>query len=278
MKRPVKFRMTTVLVAVGIAIGIGLGGCVAWTRIARYPAYPDAGANALETKTKEGWFEFRVPRSSPDSIPTMSAPGTSPVSGTSPDSGASPVSGSRSGTGFIFYPGGLVDPAAYAPFAMALAERGIMTVIVPMPLDLAVLGSGKARAVIAARPEIRRWIIGGHSLGGAMAAEFAKKNPGKLSGIVFLASYPAKSTNLSALPLKGLSIYGTRDGVAATDFEATLARLPAGSRLLQIEGGNHAGFGAYGPQKGDGEATIPRDEQIRISADAVAALADSLAD
>jgi hypothetical protein len=165
-------------------------------------------------------------------------------------------------TGYIFYPGGKVDPRSYAPMAQAIAEQGYLVVIPPMPLNLAVLSPGEAADVIAAYPGIDTWVIGGHSLGGSMAANYAKKNPDQISGLVLLASYPASSDDLSQSDLMVLSMYGTNDLVADYEkIEASKALLPADTQYIPIEGGNHAGFGWYGPQAGDGEATISREEQ-----------------
>jgi dienelactone hydrolase len=164
--------------------------------------------------------------------------------------------------GYIFYPGGKVDPRSYAPMAQAIAERGYLVVIPPMPLNLAVLSPGEAADVVAAFSGIETWVIGGHSLGGSMAANYAKKHPDQISGLALLASYPASSDDISQNDLNVLSMYGTHDQVA--DFakiEASKALLPADSQFIPIEGGNHAGFGWYGPQTGDGEATTNRKEQ-----------------
>ena len=164
--------------------------------------------------------------------------------------------------GFIFYPGGKVDPRSYAPMAQAIAEQGYLVVIPPMPLNLAVLSPGEAADVIKAFPEIETWVVGGHSLGGAMAANYARKHPDQISGMVLLAAYPANSDDLSQSDLEVLSMYGTNDQVADyAKIEASKALLPSDSQFLPIEGGNHAGFGWYGPQSGDGEATISREEQ-----------------
>jgi dienelactone hydrolase len=233
-----------VIIALIALLVVATIGFLAWTRLARYPAFPEATALAQTAQTSQGWYVFQP---------------------------AQP-----SDTGFIFYPGGLVDPAAYAPLMKQLSDQGIMTVIVPMPLDLAVFGVNKANDVIAAYPDIKQWIIGGHSLGGSMAAEFVKGNPTAVKGIAFLASYPADSTNLSVLPIKVTSIYGTNDGVARNVFKDSLARLPADTPLVIIDGGNHAQFGDYGPQAGDGMATISREEQQQQTAKAVAELANEL--
>ena len=165
-------------------------------------------------------------------------------------------------TGFIIYPGGHVDYRSYAPIAREIASRGYMVSIVEMPLSLAVFGVNKADDVIAAYPDMRYWVIGGHSLGGSMAASYAKNNPGRVEGLVFWASYPADSDDLSKTDLKGLTTYGSNDLVLDMDnFNATLPQLPPGTIMQVIEGGNHAQFGNYGPQPGDGTATISSADQ-----------------
>lgn len=165
-------------------------------------------------------------------------------------------------TGLILYPGGRVDPQAYAPTARALAEEGYLVVIVPMPLNLAFFAPGRAAEVMDAFPGIDRWAIGGHSLGGAMSANYANRNPEAVSGLVLWAAYPASSDDLSSRQLAASSIYGTQDGLATLDkINASRPLLPPNTQWTAIEGGNHAQFGWYGPQSGDNEATISREEQ-----------------
>ena len=165
-------------------------------------------------------------------------------------------------TGLIVYPGGRVDPRAYAPAARALAEAGYLVVVVPMPLTLAVFGAGRATEVMAAFPKVRHWAIGGHSLGGAMAARYAYQHPDTIQGLVLWASYPASSDDLSGRNLAVVSISGTRDGLSTPDkIAASRPLLPQDTRWVAIEGGNHAQFGWYGPQSGDNEAAISREEQ-----------------
>ena len=172
--------------------------------------------------------------------------------------------------GVIFYPGGKVDPRAYAPPMHQIAAQGYLAVIVPMPLNLAVLAPGKASQVMAAYPEIKDWIIGGHSLGGAMAAHFVKQNPTLLDGLFFWAAYPASGDDLSQMDLKVVSISGSLDGLATPDkIEASRVLLPADSIWIPIEGGNHAQFGWYGDQPGDNPAEISREEQQQIAIQAV---------
>lgn len=184
-----------------------------------------------------------------------------------------PASGSPS-TGVIFYPGGKVNPRAYAPAIRQIASQGYLAVIVPMPLNLAVLAPGKAVQVMAAYPEIAHWVIGGHSLGGAMAAHFVKQNPGLMEGLFFWAAYPASSDDLSGTQIKVVSIYGNLDGLATgAKIYASRALLPADTVWVPVEGGNHAQFGWYGDQPGDNPAEISREKQQQI---AVQAVLDSL--
>ncbi len=162
--------------------------------------------------------------------------------------------------GIIFYPGGKVDARAYAPPMRALAAAGYEVVITPMPLHMAFLAPNTASAVMAAYPNISHWIIAGHSLGGAMAANYVFNHPDAVAGLILWAAYPADNNDLSALELPTLLLYGTEDGAADT-FPDTLSLLPANRTVNVIEGGNHAQFGYYGIQSGDGEATISREEQ-----------------
>ncbi|HQA81172.1 MAG TPA: alpha/beta hydrolase [Methanoregulaceae archaeon] len=171
-------------------------------------------------------------------------------------------------TGFILYPGGHVDFRSYAPIARNIAGRGYLVSIVEMPFSLAIFGIEKADNVIAAYPDIRYWVIGGHSLGGSMVASYARNHPGKVQGVVFWASYPAEGDDLSGTELKGLTTYGSDDRVLDLDtFTTTLSLLPPGTIMQVIEGGNHSQFGNYGPQPGDGIATITAADQQQQAAD-----------
>lgn len=170
-------------------------------------------------------------------------------------------------TGFIIYPGGFVDPIAYAAVARDIAAQGFFVVLDPMPLNLAVLAAQSATSIMAAFPEIEAWAIGGHSLGGAMAAEYSAGHPQAVDGLALWAAYPAESTDLSASPLQVVSIYGDADGVAQPgEITGAATRLPAGARFVAIPGGNHTQFGEYGQslQRGDNQAGIGREEQRAI--------------
>ncbi|GAB4559451.1 MAG: alpha/beta hydrolase [Anaerolineae bacterium] len=166
-------------------------------------------------------------------------------------------------TGLILYPGGRVDPRSYAPLARRIAAEGYLVVITPMPLNLAFLAPDRAADVMAAYPEIQTWAIGGHSLGGAMAARFAARHPERVHGVVLWASYPPDSDPLTDFAGPVLSVYGTED-MGRDGIEARRDLLPPHARWGVIPGGNHAQMGWYGPQRGDGVARIDREEQQAI--------------
>lgn len=164
--------------------------------------------------------------------------------------------------GVILYPGGRVDPRSYAPLAHQIAAEGYRVIIPPMPLNLAVFSPNAAAQVMDAYPQASRWVIGGHSLGGAMAANYIYNHPEdkRIVGLLLWASYPAENNPLHNRDLPVLSIYGTAD-MGREAIEASLARLPSTTRWVVIEGGNHAQFGWYGSQPGDGVASLSREAQ-----------------
>ncbi|AQG79336.1 alpha/beta fold hydrolase [Spirosoma montaniterrae] len=172
--------------------------------------------------------------------------------------------GVASTTGFIFYPGALVDPHAYVGLMELLADAppGYRVFIAKVPANLAVLQPEAARSIMDEHPEIRTWVIGGHSLGGAMACTWVRRNPESVRGLVLLAAYPAGADNLSGWSGGVLSVYGTNDEVLnAVALAEAKDRLPKQTITTTIAGGNHAYFGNYGEQKGDGTATVSRREQ-----------------
>ena len=173
--------------------------------------------------------------------------------------------------GLIFYPGGLVDHRAYAPLMRLLRDRGILCLLVEMPLDLAVLDMKAADGLQELYPQVDRWLIGGHSLGGAMAASYAADHAQAYEGLVLLGAY--STADLSRTELNVLSVYGTQDGVLNREkYEECRKHYPQNFTEVVIDGGCHAYFGDYGAQKGDGLPVISREEQIRLTADAIATM------
>lgn len=181
--------------------------------------------------------------------------------------------------GLIVYPGGHVDPQAYAPLARRIAAQGYRVVIVPMPLALAVMAPNRALQVMAQDPSIETWAIGGHSLGGAMAARFAYTHPDAVDGLVLWAAYPASTDDLSGYDIVVTSIYGTLDGLSTgSKIDASRPLLPDATTWVAIEGGNHAQFGDYGVQAGDNLAAITAEEQQARAAEATLAVLQAIAD
>ena len=172
--------------------------------------------------------------------------------------------------GLIFYPGGKVEHTAYAPLLRACAEQGILCALVRMPGNLAVLDANAADGLQEEYPEVTTWYIAGHSLGGAMAAGYAAAHEKDYDGLILLAAYSTK--NLTDTPLRVLSVYGSEDGVMNREsYEKNWSNLPADTTEVVLDGGCHAQFGSYGPQDGDGIPTISGEEQVRETAEAIAA-------
>ena len=224
-----------IVVGLVIVVVLASAGFVAYTRINRYPALPNPTVLPL--------------------LPTGIAPNAWRVFAPSVPTDK----------GFIFYPGGLVDVDAYAWLGPELAQRGIFTVIVPMPLDLAILNPAEAEKVLKTYPNIKYWAIGGHSLGGAMAGQFLAshtQDTARVHGLVLWGSRLSAGIDVSKLPVNVVSIYGTRDGIAPKDITAEQRRagLPGSASLVAVDGGNHSMFGDYGLQKGDNPLDIPLDK------------------
>lgn len=172
-------------------------------------------------------------------------------------------------TGLIFYPGGKVQYEAYAPLMKSCAQRGILCILVRMPGNLAVLDMNAADGIQQRFPDIETWLIGGHSLGGAMAASYAAKHTTEYDGLVLLAAY--STADLSGTDLQVLSVYGSNDGVMNREkYETYESNLPEGYREEIIDGGCHAYFGSYGAQDGDGTPQITGEEQTEYTAELIA--------
>ncbi len=171
--------------------------------------------------------------------------------------------GPASGSALIFYPGAKVGETAYAPFLRQIAAQGLDVCLVKMPFRLAILGEGKAAEVCASH-DYADWYIGGHSLGGAMAARYAASHGGQFKGLALCAAYP---TDPLGSGQKLIVLYGSEDTVLDKErFAAGMRLAPAGTEVHELRGGNHAQFGDYGPQKGDGAALIPASAQQQEAA------------
>ena len=169
----------------------------------------------------------------------------------------------------IFYPGAKVEETAYAPLMRRLAENGVDCFLIKMPLRLAFLGFNKANGILR-RYDYEHYYLSGHSLGGAMAAYNASKHLKAYSGLFLLGSYTANC--LKDAPFPVIYIYGENDAVLSRkSLERGFTLSPGGYEEIVIEGGNHAQFGSYGKQRGDGEAAITAEEQQKETVDAILA-------
>lgn len=163
-------------------------------------------------------------------------------------------------TGIIFYPGAKIQPEAYSVIASNLAQNGYTTIIVKMPFNLAIFGVDKANNIINQHNEIKTWVIGGHSLGGVFASDYAVNHQEQIKGVIYLAAYP--NSNASNSTFKALSIRGSLDGLATQDqISKNLDKFPSNTTFITIQGGNHYNFGDYGVQSGDNNSTITQEEQ-----------------
>ena len=227
--------VAAVLVAVFVAFGVYVGAYYHADEAVKEYLNRGAGAVKLE-ETSYGWF----------------------------------LDGPSDENAMVFYSGAKVDEAAYIPILYRFAEEGMDVCLVKMPFHLAVFGIDKADEVMA-QYDYENWYIGGHSLGGAMGASYAAGHADEVRGVVLFAAYATKKLDDS---LKEIVVYGSEDGVLR------LSKLEEGRTFAPkqyfehvIEGGNHAQFGNYGEQKGDGRALISAQEQqeetVRVVMEAV---------
>jgi pimeloyl-ACP methyl ester carboxylesterase len=164
--------------------------------------------------------------------------------------------GPSNGTGLVFIPGAKVDPYAYMFKLSSLVEDGVTVVITKPTLNLAFFDTRPLSSFTADAPGVADWFVGGHSLGGVKACMLA--DDPAVSGLILFGSYCAN--DLSDTDLDVVSISGSADGLSTPEKIANAAAmLPADTEFVEIAGANHAAFGDYGVQPGDGEATIDTD-------------------
>ena len=207
---------------------------IRWATFAR-PPLPEAVAalssDELVTVGTERWLTFAPTQAPPDS-------------------------------GFIFYPGGRVDPRAYAGLMRSIAEAGYLVVVPSMPINMAIFNPKAANRIIAAHPQVERWAIGGHSVGGTAAALYVSAHPDAIAGLAIWSSYPASNSSISDLDLPVILLYGGNEvGVTDESVGARRHLLPPDTRYIRIEGGDHHQFGAYELTSEPDLATVSRESQ-----------------
>ncbi len=161
-------------------------------------------------------------------------------------------------TALIFYPGAKVEAQAYLPLLDSLRQTGLTCILVDMPFHMAIFDADAAQDVIAQFPQYSHWYIAGHSMGGAMASQFAADHPDEVDGLILLGAYIYGDYP----PADTLTVYGSLNQSVEDKLDYT-------ENVVEIQGGNHAQFGNYGPQKGDAPATISAEEQQAQTVEAV---------
>jgi len=233
-------KLIKILIAIALIVAITIGGCAIYLS-----DYYRADVNAIEAfSLNDGVIKTEI-------SDKMIAFGNQ-----------------SSKVGFIFYPGGKVEFTSYEPLMRELASRGVFCILLKMPFNLAVLDVNAADGVCELFPKVERWYIGGHSLGGSMAATHLANNVQKYDGLVLLGAYSTSDLTKSSIDV--LSIYGSNDKVMnAEKYLEYKTNLPSDFTEIIIDGGCHAYFGMYGKQEGDGNPTITQKEQITITANYV---------
>ena len=243
--RPSGGAVSLLLRLAGAAAGVGLAAVLVWYR----PF--EASSAALEAMNSDATVTVTQDRSVITFTPAQ-----------------------ESGAGLVLYPGARVDPRAYSVLAREIARQGHSVVVPKCPFDTALLCVNAASDWVA---DGAQWAVGGHSLGGVAASQFAGSGDPAVAGLVLWASWPAN--DLSAKALEVTSIYGSQDGLAEpAQVLAGAADLPTPTTFVEVAGAVHAYFGDYGEQPGDGEPTTSRAEAQAEIVAATVALLDRLAE
>jgi hypothetical protein len=227
--RPARGVARRLVAGAGLLALLALAAVVVWLRPfpATSPALAALGSDdVVEVREGSGWIAF-VPREA------------------------------EAATGLVYSPGARVDVRATAAVLRPVAEAGHVVVALKEPLGVAFTAPDQSAGAMAAFDSVDRWVVGGHSLGGVVAASFAASHDDTVDGLLLHASYP--SGDISAADVAATSVWATNDGLTTpADVEASRADLPAGTRFVEIPGGVHAFFADYGEQPGDGRPMTTR--------------------
>lgn len=218
-----------------------------------------------------------IPAPMPEALAAMQSDDTLTVTDTRGAISFAPA-GKMPTCGLFFYPGGRVNPRAYAPALREIAQAGYVVVTKSMPLNLAILDIDAAADGAEAFPAVATWAVGGHSLGGSVATFFAHDNTNDVDGVALWAAYATENRPLTTRSdLTIVSVSASLDGLATPEeIEAARPWLPADATFVEIAGGNHAQFGWYGEQRGDNPATISRAEQQSQTVAATVQMLDAM--
>jgi hypothetical protein len=153
----------------------------------------------------------------------------------------------------VFIPGGKVMPEAYLYLATELANQGMKVTIIKPIANLAILQPNLGSKYLE---EGKTNIVMGHSLGGVVSSMVVSKHP-DINYLVLLGSY-----NLGEIESTETLIISAEFDIQM-DWDTYDENTKSINNLTEvmIEGGNHAYFGYYGNQRGDGEAEMSNKEQ-----------------
>ncbi|HET9872267.1 MAG TPA: alpha/beta hydrolase [Propionibacteriaceae bacterium] len=230
-------RRRIVLAIPALVLSLALIGIVIMAR--PIPATEAAIRESLSTGTvrvadRLTWLEL---------VPTRKQPNGTPIKPT---------------VGFVFSPGAQVEAGAYVKLLKPLAVAGYLVAILKEPLGLALLDENHPEAVMEVHPEITRWAVGGHSVGGVAAARFADTEPG-IQALVLYGTSPGQ--NIAQSNLLVLSVAGGADArFTPADQNASKQDLPRGARYLTVPGATHSFFGDYGDHPEDGVPGVSREK------------------
>jgi hypothetical protein len=187
-------------------------------------------------------------------------------------------------TALVFYPGVLVDFMAYSILLGKISDAGILAILVNTePSRVACSSEGyntkhlnkiffEIQTLLGI--QVGHWALGGHSLGALTAAKLANQlGPDVVhkcvlwgSGLRYFYSHVQDQANIQVLTVDASNDRIVLDpSPPGTLEELRQAAKTVPSQHVLIEGGNHAGFGHYGPQifpRKDGDRVgITLDEQ-----------------
>jgi len=249
--RRVAATLSVIVLVLGLLVTAGL----VWAR--PFPA-TDKAVAALDSDPdvrvveRLSWYELAPT----DALVAKTSPTPAATRRPSPTPrGGRPVPKPRR-VGMVFSPGARVDARAYAAILRPVAQTGVLVVVLKEPFGIALLPDAQAARVVQVHPEITAWVSAGHSLGAVRAAQTVQDQPA-FTAMVLWGGYPASAVQRPGLRV--LSVGGKQDGLSTpAKIDAAKSMLPPDTTYAQVAGANHAAFGDYGVQPGDGQVVGDR--------------------